>query len=80
MNVTQHRALVKKAMRNARKAYRTMDTLGERLERRLDQLILRKTAPSGNEWNPIIADYNAYSAAKQPLEKALADMVSISNV
>jgi len=79
MNATEHRNLVKKAMRNSRKAYRVMDSAGERLERRLDRLIERKTAPAGNDWNPLIQDFNNYKKALQPLEKSLADMISISN-
>jgi hypothetical protein len=80
MNVAQYRNLVKKAMRNARKANRALDTQGEKVERRLDSLINRKTVPSGNEWQPLINDWNNYKKLITPVEKSLADMISISNV
>lgn len=72
-------ALVKKAMRNARKAWRSMDSAGERMERRLDRMIDRKTYPSGNEWDPLISDWNTLKSLGSQVEKALADTISVSN-
>lgn len=71
--------LVRKAMRTARKQYRNLDSAGERLERRLDRMIDRKTYPSGNEWEPLIQDYSNYKLLVPALERALADMVQTSN-
>lgn len=79
MTDSAKRAIVVKGLRNARKAYRSMDTAGETLERRLDRLILRKTYPSGAEWDPLVREYNTYKGRLPQLEKALADAISASN-
>lgn len=80
MTDSQLNVLTKKALRNARRYYRVMDSAGERLERRLDRLILRKTRPSGNEWDPMIAEFNTYKSSLGGLEKALADAISVSRI
>jgi len=57
-----------------------MDTQGEKLERRLDALINRKTFPSGSEWDPVITDWTSYKNLIGQTEKALADAIAVSNV
>ncbi len=79
MKESEKKALVKKAMRNGRKQYKAMDSAGERLERRLDRMIERKTYPSGSEWDPLIADYNTYKQLLSAVEKSFADMITSSN-
>jgi hypothetical protein len=71
--------VVKKALRNARRALRSLDTAGEVVERRLDRLIARKTYPSGPEWDPLIREWNTYKNLAPQLEKALADAIQSSN-
>lgn len=78
MTESARKAIVKKALRNTRKAYRAMDTAGEKLERRLDRLIDRKTYPTGREWEPMIAELNAYKNLLPQLERAAADAISAS--
>ncbi len=71
--------LVRKALRVTRKQWRALDSAGERLERRLDRMIDRKTYPSGAEWEPLITDYNNYKRLIPAIEKSLADTLETSN-
>jgi len=80
MKDSEKLALVRKSLRNSRRQYRAADTAGEKLERRLDRLILRKTAPSGAEWTPLINEYSAYKSLVQALERSLADSIAAGNV
>lgn len=76
MTESQLNLLVKKALRNSRRYYRIMDSAGERLERRLDRMILRKTRPTGHDWDPLVNEFNAYKSGLQALEKSLADSIA----
>jgi IS5 family transposase len=70
----QARSLVVKALRQARAAYRTADTAGEKEERELDRLIKRKTRISANQLATLATRYNEYlkkcAACQLPLRNA----------
>jgi hypothetical protein len=70
----QARSLVVKALRQARAAYRSADTAGEREERELDRLIKRKTRMNANQLVTLANRYNEYTkkvlAVQLPLKNA----------
>ena len=70
----QARALVVKALRQARAAYRAADTAGEKEERELDRLIKRKTRMNANQLKTLSDRYTEYTkkviAVQLPLKNA----------
>ena len=72
----QARNLVIKALRAARRAYRTADTHGEKEERELDRLIKRKTKINATQLIGVANRYKKWqdlvNAAQLPLEDAYA--------
>lgn len=69
----QARSLVIKSLRNARRAYRTADTIGERVERELDRLIKRKTRINANSLATVSNRYAEYNAAVDLIQQRLED-------
>ena len=80
MTYVQLRNLVTRGLRGARKIYRAADTAGEKLERTLDRLILRKTLITPKQMEPLLVLWKAYRERVLAVEKALADAVRISTV
>lgn len=72
---------VQKGLRNARKAYRSLDTQLEKVERELDRLIKRKTLVGPESLQTLINLWDKGVRSLYPAtEKALADAVSIASV
>lgn len=78
MTVAQHRALVVKALRNARKQHRTLQTRSEVLERVLDRLIQRKTIVTPSQMGGVVKAWDGVRAQMPAVEKSLADAISTS--
>ena len=57
----QRKAAVITALRQTRRAYRMADTAGERLERNLDRLILRKTLITPDSLVKAMDEYAEYA-------------------
>lgn len=67
----QARNLVIKALRQARKTYRTADTQGEKLERELDRLIKRKTRISPSSLSSLATLYSNYIDTVTAVQRSL---------
>lgn len=78
MTVNGHRALIVKALRNARKQHRTWQTRAEELERTLDRMIERKTIIRPAEMDQIVKRWDAIKSQTGAVERALADAISTS--
>lgn len=76
MTQGEQRALVKRAVRNCRAAYRKADTSGEKLERELDRLVKRKTLIQANSLSTTESLYYSYKQQVNSLENALRDLYS----
>lgn len=74
----ERRRLVSAALRASRRVYRKADTQGERLERTLDRLILRKTRPAPDELEPLIQLYRDYKMKVTQLEVAMTDLLKVA--
>lgn len=75
----EQKNLVRRALRAVRRVYRTLDSLGEVFERRLDRMVERKTQVYAEELDPLIKDFYNLKAQNAALEKALADAVGIAS-
>lgn len=62
------RNLVIKALRQARRAYRTADTTGEKVERELDRLIKRETRINATSFKTLLQRYAEYTAAVEAIQ------------
>ena len=80
MTQGEARALVKRAARNARAAYRKADSAGERLERELDRLLKRKTLIQACSLGSAEKSYYAYKNQVASLEKAMADFYNAASL
>jgi len=76
MTQGEQRALVKRAARNCRAAYRKADSSGEKVERELDRLIKRKTLIQAQSLSTLESQYYAYKQHVVALENALRDFYS----
>lgn len=79
MTVAAHRALIVKALRNARKQHRQWQTRAESLERLLDRLIERKTIIRPAETQQIVKAWDSVKGQTGAVEHALADAISTAN-
>lgn len=77
--MTAHERDVRMGLRAVRRVYRRADTNGEKLERTLKRLYLRKTIPRRREeLQTMINQFYAYRDAVNDLEQSLAkDYVSL---
>lgn len=75
----QARALVVKALRQARAAYRKADTAGEVLERDFDRLIKRKTRINAQQLVVLADKYKAYLALAGLAALPLTDAYSVAS-
>lgn len=80
MTTVQKKDLVKKALRNVRKAHRSLQTEAEALERRLDSLIKRKTLVTREQLSPIITHQNNLLSKYRGLEGQITTMLEISSI
>lgn len=76
----QARNLVIKALRAARRAYRTADTFGEIEERELDRLIKRKTKINATQLVGLANKYKAYQDLVNKVQLPLADAYDVAAV
>jgi hypothetical protein len=60
-----------KALRQARKTYRTADTNGEKVERELDRLIKRKTRISPASLSTLATYYKSYLDTVTAVQRSL---------
>lgn len=75
---SERKRIVIAALRATRRIYRAADSEGERLERVLDRLILRKTRPLPAEVEPLYGRFRVYRDKVQLLERALTDLFAIA--
>ena len=80
MTSAEEKRLTLAGLRNTKKALRSLDTALERLSRRLARMVTRKRRLYGDDWNPVITDYNRMKNLLAPLEKSLTDAINISNL
>ena len=80
MTQGESRAVVKRAARNARAAYRKADSAGERLERELERLLKRKTLIQASSLSTMEKAYYQYKNYVTSLEKAIADFYSAASL
>jgi glutamate-1-semialdehyde aminotransferase len=72
--LTEHERNVRLGLRAVRRVYRRADTQGERLERILRRLYLRKTVPrTVNEVQSMLTSFYLYRDAVRDLEQTLAN-------
>lgn len=69
---------INQALRALRRLYRAADSSGEKLERSLDRLILRKTAVYADQLIDTTNLYKEYSGKVQALESGLARLLTIA--
>jgi hypothetical protein len=71
--VTEYERNIRKGLSAVRRVYRRADTLGERLERILKRLYLRKTVPKTRaEVETLVQAYYQYRDQVKALETSLA--------
>jgi len=71
--LTAYERGLRKGLAAVRRVYRRADTAGEKLERTLRRLYLRKTVPrSRKELETMISQFYAYKKAVNDLEQSLA--------
>lgn len=75
----QARNLTIKALRQARAAYRRVDTQGERIERELDRLIKRKTRISANSLVTVANLYKEFQQLSNTLQLPLQDAYNVAS-
>ena len=68
------------AARAARRLQRTADTSLEKLERRLDTLINRKTIIDGPAAMTLVPLYNDFKTKVNVMEHGLADFISVVSI
>lgn len=78
MNEREWRDRIKRALRNARRAYRSMDTQGEKIERWMDRMIERKTLIRWEQAEPVAPMWDEYKRRVAAAEKALSDFLGIA--
>jgi len=76
----QKRELVRKALRNVRKAYRTADSAGEALERDLDRLIKRKTLVTREQLAPALAKYVGWFDKIRAIEAQFTALLEVASI
>jgi hypothetical protein len=76
----QARALVVKALRSARKAYRAADTAGEKEEREYDRLIKRKTKINATQLVTLANRYRKYQELVNAIQRPLTDAYEIAAI
>lgn len=76
MTQGEQRELAKRAARNCRRAYRSADTAGERVERELDRLLKRKTLIQASSLQSLEARVVEYNRLVDYLMSALRDFYS----
>lgn len=79
MNERQRRDAIKKALRNTRRQYRTLDTHLEKMERTLDRLIERKTIITHEQLLPVASLYDGIAPRVKSLEGALSDAIGLAS-
>lgn len=71
--MTEYERELRRGLAAVRRVYRRADTAGEKLERTLRRLYLRKTVPRRrSELETMVKQYYAYKAAVNDLEQSLA--------
>jgi plasmid maintenance system antidote protein VapI len=78
MTEREWRDRIKKALRNARRQYRALDSHLEKMERMMDRLIERKTRITHEQALPLAALYDQVAGKKKAFEDALADFLGIA--
>lgn len=73
------RALVIKALRQARKAYRAADSAGESLEREFDRLIKRKTRINSTSLSTLSTRYDNWLHLVEALQVSLTDAYLVTS-
>lgn len=72
MTYAQARVEATRALRQVRSVYRKADTQGEKVERTLDRLIVkRKKIVTSSEILPLVERWREYKARVEDMEKAL---------
>lgn len=74
----EQKSQVNQALRAVRRVYRVADTAGEKLERNLDRLILRKTMVYADQLTDTIALYRDYKGKIDAIEQAMTRLVTIA--
>jgi len=74
----EQKSQVNQALRAVRRVYRLTDTAGEKLERNLDRLILRKTMVYADQLTDTIALYRDYKGKIDAIELAMTRLVTIA--
>lgn len=72
----QARNLIIKALRQARQAFRTADTQGEKFEREIDRLIKRKTRINSRSFVTLVDRYKAYLLWVENVQKFLTEALN----
>lgn len=80
MTTIQKRELVRKALRNARRFYRSADSSGEILERNLDRLIKRKTLVTREQLAPLVTQYQAWGEKLRTVEGGITALLEVSAI
>jgi len=75
----QARALVIKALRQARAAYRKADTAGEKEEREMDRLIKRKTRINANSLQTMSQRYAEFIRLAEAIQIPLTDAYIVAS-
>lgn len=78
MTYRQKKLLVNQALRRFKKFYRASDTMGERLERELKRLILRKELVEPASLRKTVEITKAYVALAAALSRGIIDLVNIA--
>lgn len=73
----QKRTEITKAIREIRKALRTNDTMGEKLERRLDNLISRKTIITPAQFEKVVNEVSQFVDLAQRVAQAVGAVMSV---
>lgn len=73
------RNLVIKSLRKVRAAFRTSDTIGEKVERELDRLIKRKTRINAKSLTTLDDLFKAYQRQVTQMTGPLADAYTITS-
>lgn len=78
LTFAQRREAVVRGLREARKAYRKADTAGEKLERELDRLILRKTIITPEQLQKMTQLYVDYGNLVNMMQGPMAGALLVS--
>lgn len=66
-----------RALRTVRQALRSNDTLGEKIERALDRLILRKTVITPVQFEKVVSQLSEFVSLAQAVAQAAAAVMSV---